>query len=504
MGWQDAPVVSESAQPAWMSAPEVAPKKPQQQEPQPSFGQNLLQGAKHVGNEVVRAGAHLVTGLPLMAADAATAVGALAQGRTSLKPGEKFPSQQYEETLSNAFPAPTTTAGKVSEGASELIGGGLASAGRRAAGLLTKTEAEAAPIAKAAEAQRAAVKAAEKAPDNAKLANARQWGFKVMPSEGGAGLAGRAAQGMSGKLQTEYALSRSNAVQADKLAGKAIGLADTQPMTEGNIERLKRGAYRVYDQVKSQGRIITDDDYRKELDAVRDRTQQAAADFPEDFNEQLDKEIKKFSVSSADSSSFLEKIKSLRQRAGKNMSSLDNDTFELGLAQKKIATAMENQIERATATSNPALVSQFRQARTQLAKIYNVEEALSPSGHVSAAVLARQLKRDVPLSGELKAIAQNFMEFPKNMRHPDSMGGTNTPFSALDYLVGGVEAALNPHKAGAVLGALALRPAARKAITSNAYQKLLQLQGSHAKPKTHTLEDLTIGAAAASPSQGKD
>jgi hypothetical protein len=93
------------------------------------------------------------------------------------------------------------------------------------------------------------------------------------------------------------------------------------------------------------------------------------------------------------------------------------------------------------------------------------------------------------------------MEFPKNMRHPDSMGGTNTPFSALDYLVGGVEAAVNPHKAVAVLSALSLRPAARKAITSNAYQKLLQ--GSHAKPKTHTIADLTVGAAAAGPSQGQ-
>ena len=89
-------MVSESAQPAWMSAPEVAPKKPQQQEPQPSFGQNLLDGAKNIGDEVVRAGAHLVTGLPLMAADAVDAIGHLAQGKTHLDPGEKFPSQRYE------------------------------------------------------------------------------------------------------------------------------------------------------------------------------------------------------------------------------------------------------------------------------------------------------------------------------------------------------------------------------------------------------------------------
>jgi hypothetical protein len=273
-------------------------------------------------------------------------------------------------------------------------------------------------------------------------------------------------------------------------------------MTEGNIERLKQGAYKVYDQVKKLGRVQTDDDYRKELDQVRERTQQAASDFPEDFNERVEKEIKKFSVAGADSSSFLEKIKSLRTRAGKNMSSLDNDTFELGLAQKKIATAMENQIERSTETSNPGLVKEFRAARVQLAKIYNVEEALSPSGHISAAILARQLKRGVPLSDELKGIAENYIEFPKNMRHPDAIAGTHTPFSALDYLVGGVEAVAMPHKAGAIVGALAARPIARKAITSKAYQK--RLRGFDPKVETNTVKDLAVGETAAAPSQSQE
>lgn len=470
--------------------------------PEKSFGEKVVGVAKEVGNEAVRAGAHLVTGIPLMAADAGVAIGQLAKGKTTLDPGDKLPSQQYEETLSKAFPAPTSTAGKVSEVASEVLGGGVASAGRRAAGLVTKGEAAAEATQKTQQAEKLAVKTAELAPDNAKFANAKKWSFKVLPTEGGGGIAGRAAQGMSGAKQSEYAISRSNAIQADKLASKAIGLNDKQPMTEGNIERLKQGAYKVYDQVKKLGKVQTDDEYRKELEGVRERTHQAALDFPEDFNERVEKEIKKFNVAGADSSSFLEKIKSLRQRAGKNMSSLDNDTFELGLAQKKIATAMENQIERSTATSNPTLVKEFREARTQLAKIYNVEDALSPSGHISAAILARQLKRGVPLSDELKGIAENYIEFPKNMRHPDAISGTHTPFSALDYLVGGVEAAAMPHKAGAIVGALAARPLARKAITSKAYQK--SLKGFSPKTDKNVVKDLAVGETAAAPAQLKD
>jgi len=239
------------------------------------------------------------------------------------------------------------------------------------------------------------------------------------------------------------------------------------------------------------------------LDAVRERTSQAAKDFPEDFNEKIEKEITKFNKKDVDSASFLEKIKSLRQRAGKNMSSLNADDFELGIAQKKIATAMENQIERHAGSTDPKLVEDFRKARTQLAKIYSVEDALSPSGHISAAVLARQLKRGVPLSDELKGIAETYMEFPKNMRHPDSIGGGHGAFSALDYLVGGVSAAVNPAKAAEIAGTLAGRPIARSIIKSGAYQKRgikprIPTDSSGA-PGRNTLEDLTVGASVASP-----
>lgn len=475
------------------------PKEPTEKpaEPQASFGERALGVAKEVGNEAVRVGAHLVTGLPLMAADAAAGVNALAHGRTHLQPGEQFPSQQYEKTLSKAFPAPTSTAGKVSEGASEIIGGAGAGAARRAAGLLTKSEAAAASVDKFKDAERLAVKTAQAAPENTKIENAKKWGFKILPTEGG-GTVGKTLQGVSGKAQTEIALSKSNAVQADRLAAKAIGLTDKQPMTEGNIERLKQGAYKVYDNVKKLGRIQTDEQYRKELDAVRDRTASSAVDFPEDFNERIEKEISKFSKSSADSASFLDKIKSLRQRAGKNMSSLNADDFELGVAQKKIATAMENQIERATEASNPGLVKEFRDARMQLAKIYNVEDALSPSGHISAAILARQLKRGVPLSDELKGIAETYREFPKNMRHPDSISGGNSHFSALDYLVGGATAVAHPAAAGKVVAGIVGRPVARSIITSKAYQAK-GIRPRLPDAKTHTLEDAAVGATVATP-----
>jgi hypothetical protein len=311
-----------------------------------------------------------------------------------------------------------------------------------------------------------AIKAAEEAPKNTAIVRARSIGLKLDPTEAG-GPVGKVLAGAGGKVQTEISLSRANAKVINRTAAKEIGLTDKQSMTPGNLDRLKQKAFGVYDRVRKSGRIASDDIFKTELEGVKERTAQAQVDYPEDTNELIDKEIAKFNRPSADAGSMLEKIKSLRERASQNMKG-DADKFELGLAQKKIATAMENLIERQV--KDPALIKDFRAARQQLAKIYNVEDALGPSGNLSAAVLARQLKRGVPLSGGLKTLAESYTEFPRVMRSVDALGG-HAPFSALDYLVGGVEAVAAPHKATAIVGALAARPLARGIIKSRAYQR---------------------------------
>lgn len=374
-----------------------------------------------------------------------------------------------EKTGSPALGAATKTAIAAAPlalpGAAKGVGRALEPAAEAVA---TRVRPVAERVAAAGE-DKAAIRAAEDAPKQAKIAQARSIGLKLPPSEAG-GPVGKALEGVSGKVQTEMEFSRANAKAINRTAAKELGLSDRQSMTEGNIERLKQKAFKDYDAVKKAGRVEFDDAYREELKGVRERTAQAETDFPEDTNELIDKEIKKFDRPSADSSSALEKIKSLRDRASRNMKSPDAEKFELGLAQKKIATAMENQIERQFSATNPDLIKNFRASRQQLAKIYNVEDALSPNGNLSAAVLARQLKRGVPLSGGLKTIAETYQEFPKVMRYVDNLGG-HAPFSALDYLVGGVEAAANPAATAKIVGALAGRPIARGIIKSEAYQR---------------------------------
>lgn len=337
-----------------------------------------------------------------------------------------------------------------------------------AQGALQATKGAAERIATKGEAS-AAVKRSEESPKNLKIATARSIGLKIPPTEGG-GPVGKVLEGASGKIQTEMAFSRANSKVINRTAAKDIGLTDKQPLTEGNIQRLKQKEFKTYERVKNVGRITADEEFRQDLEKVKERTEQAQEDYPADTNEKIDKEIEKFNRPAADSSSMLEKVKSLRQRAGKNMQSADAETFELGIAQKKIATALENQIDRHVSVTEPGLIGEFRSSRQKLAKIYNVEDALGPNGNLSAAVLKRQYDRGVPLSGGLKSIAESYAEFPKVMRYVDNLGG-HAPFSALDYLVGGVEAVANPSSAAGLVGALALRPIARGAIGTEIYQK---------------------------------
>lgn len=379
--------------------------------------------------------------------------------------GEQAGSYVAEKTGSPALGAATRTAIEGAPAALPLVPKALRRGAEAVSPALRPIAEKIASVGEA----KAAVRAAEEAPKQAKIAQARSIGLKIPPSEGG-GAVGKALEGVSGKIQTEMAFSRDNAKIINRTAGKEIGLSERQPLTEANVERMKQKAFKAYDAVRNAGKVTFDDQYRQQLNAVRERTRQAEEDFPEDTNELIDKEIKKFDRPEADAGSMLEKVKSLRDRASRNMKSPDAEKFELGLAQKKIATAIEEQIDRQMSKTQPDLIKNFREARTQLAKIYNVEDALGPNGNISAAVLARQLKRGVPLSAGLKTIAQTYQEFPKVMRYTDNLGG-HAPFSALDYLVGGVEAAARPEKAAAVVGALAGRPIARGIIKSEAYQK---------------------------------
>ena len=166
----------------------------------------------------------------------------------------------------------------VPQAAAGLIGGRIAEPSVRA-GLET--------VARRGE-ESAAVRTAEQAPMNAKIERARELGIRLPPSEAG-GIAGKVLEGVGGKTQTEMSLSRANSKVINRTVAKELGLDAKTPLTDATIERLKQAAYKPYESIRKAGRVTADDDYRAALERVKDRTQQAAEDFPEDTNELIEK-----------------------------------------------------------------------------------------------------------------------------------------------------------------------------------------------------------------------
>lgn len=299
---------------------------------------------------------------------------------------------------------------------------------------------------------------------NDAMTTARKAGYKLPPSQAG-GPVGQALESASGKARTEMDLSRRNQTVTNQLAAQELGISG--PITDQTLSVAKNAANQKYEAVRNMGRGATDDEYKQAIRSAGGRSDSVAADFPEDTNPAVENLRTAYLKDSFDSSSAITKIRELRVKAGKNIKSMDPQQNELGYAQRQVANALESQLERwAGQTDNPQMVADFRAARTQLAKIHTIEDALGPSGNVSAQWVAKAADRGVPLSGGLKTIADSYRSFPKALRDVDNLGG-HSPFSTVDYLAGAAGALHNPPLAAAVLA----RPLARQAIASEAFQK---------------------------------
>lgn len=417
---------------------------------------------------------------------AAKAVQEETQQRLTYQPSSKYGKANVAamgNILETVVEKPTEHAGELTRRGVQAIGASPEVSG--AAGAAVKTGLQALPYAAGFRGQKAlgagiaeraaqfaergeakaATKAAGMADRNAAIGDAQSVGIRLAPTQAG-GILGKTAEIASGSPRLEMELSKTNAPIVTRSAASDIGIGKDSSLLEGMPQKIAEanGKYQV---VRKFGRVDMDETYRQKLNSVRDTTSQEGVDFPEDLNEAVEKEIAKFNVAGADANSMMTKIIKLRQRASKNIKTGDAEKSELGYAQKKIANAMEEQLERhGEQIGQGQAVQEFRDARRQLAKIHTVDEALVGT-NVSPRLLAKALDRGEPLDGSLLKIAKSYKSFSKVLRDVDTMGG-KTPFTVVDYLVGIAGAAHNPALAGAILA----RPAARAALASRPYQRL--------------------------------
>jgi hypothetical protein len=163
-----------------------------------------------------------------------------------------------------------------------------------------------------------------------------------------------------------------------------------------------------------------------------------------------------------------------------------------------LADKLEAQIEAAAESiGDPTLINRLRTARTDIAKSYDVQRALTgAAGEISATKLGAMLKgtNPKPLSGNLKTIAEFANEFPAAVK--PASGRMAPGITRTEALAGGLMAAEGIAKGGAKGALLGLAPLAgrlkRNFVLSDFYQNKFPLY-----PKAKIAPDVTPAGALA-------
>ena len=292
----------------------------------------------------------------------------------------------------------------------------------------------------AADAARAMQKS-QNAPRDAVLAAAIKEGYVVPPSSVNPSFKNQVLESISGKIASAQVAASRNQSVTDKLARRAVGLADDVSLTSEAMQQIRRQAYQAgYEPVASAGKIATDKTYTAALDDVLSKYQGAARSFPGAAKPDVEKLVEGFKVGSFDAGDALKAVQSLRDDAA---DAFRRGNTGLGKAQKDVARTIEDQIERSLASrGEPAadLLKGYRDARQLMAKAHTVEEAIiEGGGTVNARKLAQRVQAGKPMSDELKTAGEFANLFPRAAQPPTQVAGpaVHNLKAGLSALMGG-------------------------------------------------------------------
>lgn len=330
------------------------------------------------------------------------------------------------------------------------------------------------------------------APKDAALIASKEAGFTISPAEANPTVLNRLLEGFSGQAKVQQLASAKSRPFVNATVRKGLGIPEDSPIDMASLEKVRRDAGNSgYEPVRNSGRIITSKEYTSDLNKISSKYVGAEKDFPKMASDDVRNAVDSARVPEFDAGSGLDAIKIQRQRADKAFRVGDT---ELGKSHKAVADAIESEIERSLSQAGPTrMLADFRKAREIIAKSYDVQKALK-GNDVDPRILAAQLKKGRPLSGELATVA----EFGDRFKGSAQTGMKNAYAPGfLDFSGGGL-AGLgaflhSPEAATAALtgaGVAALRPAIRGLITSKPYQNMFVNPPSYNLPLTKGLADM--------------
>lgn len=294
---------------------------------------------------------------------------------------------------------------------------------------------------------------------------AKEAGYKLTPTQQGKPVAS-AVESIVGRPQLERDIAIQNADNTDRLGKQALGIPEDQPLNKTTITAVKNEANKAYDAVAKTGRVTASPEYQAEVSKIADRT--GSESFPGDVPPTIQK-LKDYygSITEFDAKDAVAKIRQLRADSQANLrAKIAPEQHALGTAQKAIADALENEMERhVQAIGQPDLVSAYQNARVTLAKARTVQSAMR-GGRLSAKALSEHQNRGGYLTGELKQAADAYENFDRSLQDANKIR-SNGPLSTTDYLIGLGAGVHNPALATGILA----RPLTRAYLASDRYQR---------------------------------
>jgi hypothetical protein len=292
-------------------------------------------------------------------------------------------------------------------------------------------------------------------------------GATLPPTQVNPSMLNKLLEGFSGKQQTGQVASIKNQELVNAQARKTLNLPEDTVITPQVLQDYRNVKGQAYDALKANNTYYADKQFFTDINKRTAELQKLAN--TTDVTAEL-RVLNGLKQMNFDGVGLVEQMKRLRFDGEGNLASIDPSNRSLGQAQKFAARQLEDLAERNLKNFNqPDVMSNFKQARQDIAKSYTIEKSLNAvTGDVSGAKLGQRAATGKIVPSELQALADAAAAYPTAFQNTSRIGSV-PGISPLDVGAAGVAAASasNPSLLATVLG----RPAVRAGITSPVFQR---------------------------------
>lgn len=312
---------------------------------------------------------------------------------------------------------------------------------------------------------------------DATINRSREAGLVMPPAQTNPTVVNKVLEGTVGTPSLEALGSTKNQQIINDLGRRALGLGKNVPINETLLDNLRAEAGKAYQAVKDfmGGKVAFKPDakFQQDIDTLGGGISDTAKRYPTAARtadvEALKQDLTKGPITPGDA---IELTKKLRRDASANFKASDDPAkLDLARAQRGAADAIEGLVERNLARAGHGdLVKDFREARTMIAKTYDVQAALNDAtGNLNARTWANISNKGKPLGPEMQLAADFSNAFPKSSLMPEK-GGNRTGIGTWDTilaLAGAGGATMHPAIAALGVG----RPLTRYGLLTDFYQR---------------------------------